>query len=80
MSHFMRPQVAPPVASADEAALMVVHHLIMAATYFELTADDRGESIDRIITARCNDLDKDACLQFVRTILRSYDQYDEVER
>jgi hypothetical protein len=73
MSHFMRPSEAPPVNSPEEAATLMVHHLIMAAIYFELTADDRGRAVDQIITDRCNDLAAPACLMFNRMLVNAYE-------
>lgn len=64
---------APQVSDETEATQLMVHHLAIAAMYFECTRDDRGREAKELIKSRLNEGAAVAATKFVVSLVHHYD-------
>ena len=67
------------VDSQNEATLLMVHHLHLAAMYFELTHDDHGRHATDVIKKKMEYEQRDAANSFVAVLCSYYEDLGKEE-
>ena len=61
------------VDNQNEATLLMVHHLHLAAMYFELTHDDHGRHATDVIKKKMEHEHRDAAISFIAVLCSYYE-------
>jgi hypothetical protein len=73
-------EIDPPLVTRDEATELCVHHMMLAAAYFEVSPDDENKSINQEIlriTERNNDLREQIYLRFTQELFLFHEAQKE---